>query len=120
MTHTTNTPEGECPHETIEQFLARGGKIIRCESKNSVNMPMLNSMVFIDGMAIPMASQPAEYIPSFVVSEKTYDAALSERMSPEDDGTSATWREYESSSIPHTLKPTTERIASIFIDGELE
>lgn len=103
--------------ETVEEFLNRGGTIQRCPAKTATGVPS-SMMAYVDGLALPLANSPAEYVPSFVRDLSTYDAAQTERTTPVDDGSAAQWTEYEQSSIPSAMRPAYERNASLMLGDE--
>lgn len=92
--------DGMVPHtETLEQFLARGGKITKCPPKNA-DMCIPGS-TYIDGGVFITAIGEQEYIPNYVVSEPTYAAAQNDRP---DILLASAWREKEIESLPLAIR----------------
>lgn len=103
--------------ETVMEYLARGGTIIKCPPHAASGVPA-SQMIYADGHALPTHSQSAEYVPSFVRDLKTYDDAQREAPSANDDGTTASWREYEQSSVPRSFRPVEDRSVSRRYEGD--
>lgn len=105
--------------ETIEQFLARGGQIMRCPTRPASGVPSAQ-MIYVDGQGIPTHNQSGDYVPSFVCDAPTYEAAQREAPDPEDDGSTAYWREYEQMSVPRAVRPLPDRSVSRRYEGDEE
>lgn len=75
--------------ETIEQYLARGGRITTCPARpahaDSAYMPSIQ----VDGYELPLGTGGDEYLPNYVRDITTYDDAQQERLSYEADGAAA-------------------------------
>ena len=99
--------ESPTPPETIEEFLARGGRIQSVAGHVAMGGPS-GVAIHVDGATLPLSSHESEYVPSFVRDLASYDAAQAVAPSDLDDGTAAVWHDYEQSSIPSEWKPAYE------------
>lgn len=63
--------------ESIEQFLQRGGKITKCVPKPAADA--ITGAFQVDGEICVTALGEPEYVPNYVVSQTTYDAAQFDR-----------------------------------------
>lgn len=83
----------DTPHETVEQYLARGGRIIQCPTKPAYGESSYAPTINIDGYELPLGTGGDEYIPNYIRDVGTYDTAQTERFTVEDDASAAVVRQ---------------------------
>lgn len=90
--------------ETVEMFLARGGTITKCPTRNAANESVYTPTVVVDGYELPMTTTPGnEYVPNFVRDLDTYDTAQQKYLSVEDDGSAPMLRDYVKREVSSTV-----------------
>lgn len=112
MMHTTSvrlnpsatSPDQPVVKETVEMFLARGGRITHCPTKPAQGAMMYTPTIAVDGHEIPVGVHNHEYLPNFVRDLPTYDKAQQEVVTTEDDGTASLVRQ----DLHHSMRPTIE------------
>lgn len=99
MKHTlprrSSVPSVDAPvvRETVEMFLARGGRITKCPTKTAQGALMYAPVIAVDGHTLPLGTVGNEYLPNFVRDLNTYDIAQDDRVSVTDDGSAHVVRE---------------------------
>lgn len=88
--------------ETVEMFLARGGRITQCPSKPATGALMYAPVIAVDGYTLPIGTAGHEYLPNFVRDLPTYDIAQADRLTNVDDGSVSVVREDLARSVRST------------------
>lgn len=96
-----NTADIDRPfiRETPEEFLARGGRIVKCPPRMAIGPSMYTPTIVVDGHELPVSLGSYEYLPNFVRDLTTYDAAQEDRVTPLDDGSTDIVRRDERRAI---------------------
>lgn len=94
-------------HETVEQFLARGGVIMKCPPGAARNLTDTQARLYVDGKTIPTVGGQLDVrytsgsrIPLTV---DAYDAVQATPLDPNGHH-AAEWRQYESDSIASEIR----------------
>lgn len=88
--------------ETVEQFLARGGRIQKCAPNVARGPSMYTPTIAIDGYELPVNIGTPEYIPNFVRDLTTYDEAQRDCVSMVDDGSVSVVRD----DVSRVMRPS--------------
>lgn len=94
--------------ETIESFLNRGGTIKKCPPMNA-DMCIPGTAYFDGDILINVLGEP-EYVPNYIIDEKTWNFAQNERP---DVLSAYAWREKEYNSLPLELRKAKPNHAEI-------
>lgn len=103
ITYPVNS-DGFAPRsESVADFVRRGGKIAKCEARPAGNA--ISGSFQVDGEICVTVLGSPEYIPNYVVSEQTYDAAQYDQP---DVLIAPVCRESELQSLPSDLRVLAE------------
>ncbi len=105
--HTTHQyVDVSATHESVEEYLRRGGTITTLAPGDARHMTDTQARLYVDGKTIPVASGQLDVrytdngtIPLTV---ETYDRLQRTALDP-DGHHAAEWRDYESDSIAHAI-----------------
>lgn len=115
------------PVESLEAFIARGGKVKVCPPGNAEQA--LPNTTYIDGGVFVNQSGIPEYVPNYVVSEVTWNSAQDDRpdvlialaqREKEIDSLPAPLRRLASKRSPDAFESTGEEISNYYDEIEPE
>ena len=78
--------------ETVEQFLARGGKITSCPPRPASSVSAYMPSILVDGYELPLGIGGDEYLPNYVRDITTYDNAQRDPLVTDHEGVTAVVR----------------------------
>jgi hypothetical protein len=111
---TATQEERQIHRETMAEFLARGGKITRCDAKRATQT--LDGAAVIDGMTISIITGGSEAIPQFTrATVEHYDKGMRDAIRPYHH---LAWHDIERESMPSDARRSMEYVTHDADDHE--